>query len=106
VGNAVKYSPPGGTVQVDVHADANAVQLTVTDQGPGIAPELRERVFERFFRAPGQAQSGSGLGLAIAKAVADRHGASLELSSGPEGLGLQARLRMLRTIRSDQKLSV
>ncbi len=97
VGNAVKYSPPGGTVRVTVRADANAVQMTVTDQGPGIAPELRERVFERFFRAPGQAQSGSGLGLAIAKAVADRHGATLELSSGPEGLGLRVMLSMPRS---------
>jgi two-component system, OmpR family, sensor histidine kinase QseC len=105
VGNAVKYSPPGGTVKVELQGEANAVQLTVTDQGPGIAPELRERVFERFFRAPGQAQSGSGLGLAIAKAVADRHGATLELSSGPNELGLQVRLRTLPSITQDQKRS-
>jgi two-component system, OmpR family, sensor histidine kinase QseC len=106
VGNAVKYSPPGGTVKVNLHADANAVQLTVTDQGPGIAPELRERVFERFFRAPGQAQSGSGLGLAIAKAVADRHGATLELSSGANGVGLQVRLRIPSSTTPDQKRRV
>jgi signal transduction histidine kinase len=105
VGNAVKYSPPGGTVKVKLQGDANAVLMTVTDEGPGIAPELRKRVFERFFRAPGQAQSGSGLGLAIAKAVADRHGATLELSSGPEGLGLRVLLRMAISHRLDQKRS-
>ncbi len=105
VGNAVKYSPPSGTVKVELQGEANAVELTVTDQGPGIAAELRERVFERFFRAPGQAQSGSGLGLAIAKAVADRHGATLELSSGPNELGLQVRLRMLPSVTRDQKRS-
>ena len=94
VGNAVKYSPHGGFVRVNMQRDPNTVLLTVTDQGPGIAPELRERVFERFFRAPGQTLSGSGLGLAIAKAVADRHGATLKLSNGPDGLGLQVLLRM------------
>jgi two-component system, OmpR family, sensor histidine kinase QseC len=106
VGNAVKYSPPIGTVRVKVQRDLAAVLLTVTDEGPGIAPELRERVFERFFRAPGQAQSGSGLGLAIAKAVADRHGASLALSSGPGGVGLQVELRMPSAMAPDQKRSV
>jgi signal transduction histidine kinase len=106
VGNAVKYSPPWGTVRVNLERDSDAVQLTVTDQGPGIAPDLRERVFERFFRAPGQAQSGSGLGLAIAKAVADRHGATLELTGGPDDSGLLVRLRMQPSLRIDQQRSV
>jgi signal transduction histidine kinase len=94
VSNAVKYSPPGATVHVTMARDADFVQLTVADEGPGIAAELRARVFDRFFRAPGQTQTGSGLGLAIAKAVADRHGATLELSSGAASKGLQVRLRL------------
>jgi two-component system sensor histidine kinase QseC len=61
--------------------------LTVEDQGPGIAPALRQRVFDRFFRDPAQVQSGSGLGLAIAQAAAARHGGRIALLDG-EGGGL------------------
>ena len=94
VGNAIKYSPPGATVNVTVsHAD-HAVRLDVLDQGPGIAADQRLRVFDRFYRAPGQAQAGSGLGLAIAKTVADRHGAKLELGDGADGRGLRVTLRI------------
>jgi signal transduction histidine kinase len=94
VGNAIKYSPAGSTVRVRVHREHDTVQLQVTDEGPGIAPELRARVFDRFYRAPGQDQPGSGLGLAIAKSVADRHGASLELADGLDARGLTVRLRL------------
>ncbi len=93
VGNAIKYSPSGGTVRVRAHRDDGRVQLVVVDEGPGITPELRARVFDRFYRVPGQTQPGSGLGLAIAKSVADRHGASLELADGPDAKGLLVRLR-------------
>jgi signal transduction histidine kinase len=93
VGNAIKYSPVGSTVRVRVHHEPGAVQLLVIDEGPGIAPELRARVFDRFYRVPGQAQPGSGLGLAIVKTVAEHHGATLELADGPDAIGLQVRLR-------------
>lgn len=93
VGNAIKYSPPGATVRVRLMRNKDSVELRVIDEGPGIASALRERVFDRFYRIPSQTQSGSGLGLAIAKAVADRHGASLELDDGPNQRGLQVRLR-------------
>lgn len=93
VGNAIKYAPAESTVRVRVLRESGAVQLLVIDEGPGIAPELRERVLDRFFRVPGQSQPGSGLGLAIAKTVADRHGATLELLDGPDARGLQVRLR-------------
>lgn len=93
VGNAIKYAPADSTVRVRVGREPGTVQLLVVDEGPGIAPELRARVFDRFFRVPGQAQPGSGLGLAIAKAVADRHGATLDLADGAQARGLQVRLR-------------
>jgi signal transduction histidine kinase len=93
VDNAIKYSPVGSTVRVRVHREHDAVQLMVVDEGPGIAPALRERVFDRFYRVPGHAQPGSGLGLAIVKTVAVRHGATLELADGPDAIGLQVRLR-------------
>jgi two-component system sensor histidine kinase QseC len=92
VGNAVKYSPAGALVRVSLAGGEHAV-LAVVDEGPGIAPELRNRVFERFYRVPGQLQPGSGLGLAIAARAAQRNGASIELRDGESGRGLCVRLR-------------
>jgi two-component system sensor histidine kinase QseC len=89
VGNAIKYSPGGA--RVDVCLDAGPC-ITVTDQGPGIAPALRARVFERFYRVPGQDQAGSGLGLAIAERAAARNGARIALDGGPDGRGLAVRI--------------
>lgn len=83
--NAVKYSPQGGRVEVEVRTRDESTQLRVSDAGPGIPVELRERVFDRFFRDPGQMQSGSGLGLAIVKAVAQQHNSSVSLSTSAEG---------------------
>ena len=94
IGNAIKFSPEGATVRVRVRNEHGAVFLTVLDEGPGIAPALRERVFDRFYRVPGQLNSGSGLGLAIAKAVANQHCAALDVIDGPAGHGLEVRLRI------------
>ena len=80
VDNAVKYTPEGGTVDVEVRAlDGGGALLSVEDSGPGIAAEERERVFDRFYRVAGSEAGGSGIGMAIVKAIADRHGATLEL---------------------------
>jgi two-component system sensor histidine kinase QseC len=92
-GNAIKYAPAGSTVRVRALRNVGHVQLEVLDEGPGIAPELRARVFDRFYRVPGQTQPGSGLGLAIVKSVADQHGARLELEDGPNAKGLLVRVR-------------
>ena len=86
-GNAIKYSPDGGHVRVALAAGPPPV-LTVCDEGPGIAPGLRAKVFERFYRIPGQAQPGSGLGLAIAESAARRNGAGITLHDGDGGRGL------------------
>jgi signal transduction histidine kinase len=67
----------------------------VTDDGPGIAPEDRARVFDRFYRPAGTAQPGSGLGLAIVKAIADAHGATVSLADGPAGKGLAVTVSFL-----------
>ncbi|WP_249410684.1 ATP-binding protein [Pseudomonas sp. St316] len=83
--NAVKYSPEGGRVEVEVRSLEKSIQLRISDAGPGIMVELRERVFDRFFRDPNQIQSGSGLGLAIVKAVAQQHNSSILLSTSAEG---------------------
>ena len=68
--------------------------LAVRDSGPGIAPEDRARVFDRFYRGKAaEGSGGSGLGLAIAKRIADRHGADLELGPGIDGAGLSVTVR-------------
>jgi signal transduction histidine kinase len=84
--NAVKYSPEGGEVRVSAAAANGAVHISVRDAGPGIPNEQQERIFEKFGRADveGGSKPGTGLGLFIARSIAEAHGGSLEVSSGPE----------------------
>ncbi|PWF54645.1 sensor histidine kinase [Massilia glaciei] len=88
ISNAVKYSPDGGKVAVCLDADPQGCRLSITDQGPGIAPHLRHKVFERFYRIPGQDIDGSGLGLAIVERAVARNNGTLRLDAGAEGTGL------------------
>jgi two-component system OmpR family sensor kinase len=88
VDNAVRYTPEGGRVDVAVDVTPAEVALKVVDNGPGIPPEERSRVLDRFYRRPGTSPPGSGLGMAIVKAIASSHGASLALDEGPDGKGL------------------
>jgi signal transduction histidine kinase len=77
VENAIKFSPAGGTVQVTTWTRDDEAGVTVRDDGPGVAPDVRERVFDRFFRADparGRASGGGGLGLAITREIALAHG--------------------------------
>lgn len=90
VENAVKYTPQGGTVDISVRGESGGAVLVVEDSGPGIAPEERERVFDRFYRIAGSEAQGSGLGLAIIKSIAERHGARLELGQSDRLGGLAA----------------
>jgi signal transduction histidine kinase len=93
VDNAIRYTPSGGRVKVSIATRDDRVTLTVTDNGPGI-PELeRERVFERFYRAPGSGGQGCGLGLSIVQRIAELHGASIELIAPTTGSGLQVTVR-------------
>lgn len=87
--NAVKYTPPGGAVDLAIQSSTAGVELSVDDTGPGIAPEERERVLDRFYRINGAEGSGSGLGLAIVKAIADLHGATLALGRSERLGGLR-----------------
>ncbi len=94
VDNALKYTPEGGTVDVTVRREGTALVLAVEDSGPGIAEADRARVLDRFYRVPGSAANGSGLGLAIANAIAQLHGASLQLEPSPRLGGLRIGLRL------------
>lgn len=87
IDNAIRYTPEGGRITVGVAYEQGGAMLWVEDNGPGIGPQHRERVFERFYRVLGSGQSGSGLGLAIVAEVAKRHGATIELGEGQGGKG-------------------
>ena len=93
LGNALRHTPPGGQVRVGVREEASVIDLTVEDSGPGIAPDERARVVDRFYRVPGTPGHGSGLGLAIVRAIAERHGAALTLDASPTLGGLRVMLR-------------
>ena len=88
VSNAIKYTPGGGTIGVETGAEDDWVWVRVRDTGPGIPPELQEKMFEPFVRG-GQGKrfpQGMGLGLSIARELIEAHGGRLELES-EAGLG-------------------
>jgi two-component system, OmpR family, sensor kinase len=85
--NALRHTDPGTAVEASVERQNGHVVLAVEDDGPGIAPELREKVFERFFRAHGDRSGSSGLGLAIVKAVAESHDGTVSLEPPLDGRG-------------------
>jgi two-component system, OmpR family, sensor kinase len=92
VENALRYTPPGGVVDVRLSRDGASPVVEVVDSGPGIPPELLERVFDRFYRVPGSDARGSGLGLAIAAAAAQRCGLRVRLRNRADRSGLVARV--------------
>ena len=89
ISNALKYTPPGGEVQVSTGGSVDSAWLQVTDTGPGIPEEERERIFEPFYRG-GQASrfpQGLGLGLTIARDIVEAHGGVLEIRQPETGRG-------------------
>jgi signal transduction histidine kinase len=80
--NAVEAVPPGGAIVLDAYAADGAVQLSISDSGPGVAPELRARVFEPFFTTRPR---GTGLGLAIARQIVEAHGGRIEVGDAAGG---------------------
>ena len=98
--NAIKFSPPGGTIRLSAEAAEPGIEITVADDGPGMPAEDRSHAGERFFRADkARATPGSGLGLSLVQAVAHLHGGELVLADarpGTEPPGLAAVLRLPR----------
>jgi len=86
--NAIKYGSAGGTVEVDVQHTTDRVQLTMRDDGPGVAPDDLARLTNRFFRATGTQSPGSGLGLSIVARIAEHFDATMNINTGIGGRGL------------------
>ncbi len=87
--NAIRYNRPGGTVTVHLYRQDDGVMVDIDDDGPGIAPAERDKVWDRFYRGASQARApGTGLGLPIAHALAERIGARISLKDGRTGRGL------------------
>lgn len=92
VDNAIRYTPNDGSVVIEIQQQNKHVILNVIDTGPGIPKQLRERVFERFFRVIGNKAPGSGLGLGIVQQIARLHQAEVQLLTPASGKGLEFRI--------------
>jgi PAS domain S-box-containing protein len=85
VSNAIRYSPEGGLIEVELQATSGGVSLRVRDRGLGIPPEKQREIFERFARAHGPSYGGLGLGLTIAQGIVEQHGGRIEVESSGRG---------------------
>lgn len=104
--NAIKYSPPGGQVTLRLSVADGQACIDVIDQGPGIDPALRGRIFEPFYQGPQQSRShvkGTGLGLAIAQRYARLHGGNITVIDNPAGAHLRACLPLTAACENDDE---
>jgi signal transduction histidine kinase len=86
VGNAVKYSPPGGLIKISFAEKQNWLEVRIEDEGPGIPDQFKDSIFERFEQVKGSEshrKAGTGLGLAISKAIIEEHGGEIGVESSP-----------------------
>ncbi len=93
IDNALRHTPRGGSVNVRCGAGDDGAWLVVEDSGTGISESDREKVFERFYQAPGSASRGSGLGLAIVREIARQHGGQASIDRSPELGGARVTVR-------------
>jgi two-component system sensor histidine kinase QseC len=94
INNAIKYAPAGSQIRVRGMKANGVASVSVSDEGPGIPENERDRVFERFYRMEGSVSSGSGLGLTIAGQCAAQMGAAIRLETSVNGTGLCVRVEM------------
>ena len=97
VENAVRHAPERGAVRVHIGAEMGHIRIDVEDSGPGVAPELRSRIFDRHFRAPGSSGGAGGLGLSIAQRVAQLHGGRIEAGESADLGGLRVTVWLPQT---------
>lgn len=95
IDNAIRYTPPGGSINISLTAEHEYYLVRIRDNGPGITPEHLPRLWERFFRGNPQQGDGAGLGLAIVRRAGGLHRAEVRLRNVPEG-GLEARVLLPR----------
>ncbi|MCB9545724.1 MAG: HAMP domain-containing protein [Myxococcales bacterium] len=91
--NAIRYSPEGGTIRVDLRVDGEHARIRVADEGPGVAPALKARIFQRFVTDRAHV-GGTGLGLAIVRSVAELHGGDAQLVESERGACFEISLRL------------
>jgi two-component system sensor histidine kinase GlrK len=97
--NAVKFSPPGGVIGISARYDGDALELDVTDEGPGIPSEERARIFDPFYQGSHTGAGpvrGTGIGLSVVKEYVFAHGGSVEVLSRQRGAHLRIRLPLIR----------
>jgi NtrC-family two-component system sensor histidine kinase KinB len=86
IGNAIKYSPRDGEILMTAaRTGEREVEFSVQDEGPGVAEDHHERIFDRFYRVPGQPKKGAGLGLSIAREIVLAHGGRIGFRNAPKG---------------------
>ena len=91
--NAIRYTPNNGEITLKSYCSNHSGIIEISDNGPGIAPQERERIFDRFYRALGTKTQGHGLGLAIVKRIVELHQGSIEVLDGANGIGTCMRIR-------------
>ena len=105
VDNAIKYAPPSSTIELDVRVDGERVALSITDEGPGIPAEHRQRIFDRFYRIDegrSREMGGTGLGLAIAKWAVEANGGHITLESSTTGSVFRVTLPRRRALDASE----
>ena len=106
IGNAIKFTPNNGEVHVKVEADGNLLHVEVIDTGPGIPPEERQKIFDKFYQLSDistRQQGGSGLGLSISKSIVEAHGGKLWIDDGNQGKGSNFQF-VLPLVREDENV--
>lgn len=106
VDNAIRYTLPGGTVAVAVHNNEKSVMIEVADSGPGIPPEDREHIFDRFNRGRRTDSEGCGLGMAIVKSAVMRHAGSIGLDYTTAGKGLKVTIELPRNPLNSSTINI
>lgn len=92
--NAAMYTPPGTRVRVNAQVDGDELLIIVADRGPGLPVEDTQRVFEKFYRAPGAATGGTGLGLSIVRGLVEAHGGTITAENRPTRGGARFIIRL------------